>query len=318
MAGRFPQLDFAKGVLILLVLFGHVTYFGEWKPGLDLANSLIYSFHMKCFLFISGYLGYSGYFGSKLKDGFNKLFTRIAVPYLIFHSGYYLALGFAGSMGIKTNTSAPELGVVAFLSTTFLHPVGVYWYLQQLLFFFAILHLASVAAKNSHALFLVLLSCLVLLLHVAGVALNPFLLLGALAKLLDIPTRGAYWALVPVLAVLELLALPDSGDNLLLVLLLVGNVLLFLFAFQTYRSESLIGRVAWLGANTMPIYALHPYILIAFKFRPVREPLLAIDPTGLLHAFTATFGTLIACVLLSKLIEKVHLDGLLFGRTKKS
>lgn len=72
MKGRDETIDVLKGIAILLVVLGHIAA----APKL---TSVIYSFHMPLFIFISGYLAqHSLLFGKKMpkKSLGNVIYTR--------------------------------------------------------------------------------------------------------------------------------------------------------------------------------------------------------------------------------------------------
>ena len=48
---RIEEIDFIKCVLILLMVTFHLVYIGNTYP---LAKSFVYTFHMPCFLVLSG------------------------------------------------------------------------------------------------------------------------------------------------------------------------------------------------------------------------------------------------------------------------
>jgi len=81
---RVDHLDEGKGLLILLVVFGHVVQ--ELTP--ESTNhrifSCIYSFHMPCFMFLAGYLAYATFRGTNMKElasGVADKTTTILLPY---------------------------------------------------------------------------------------------------------------------------------------------------------------------------------------------------------------------------------------------
>ncbi|MBU3004341.1 acyltransferase family protein [Paraglaciecola arctica] len=90
MKNRVDWIDYAKGIGIILVVYGHVAR-GLYSAGLGLPtniqkliDSIVYSFHMPLFFFLSGLFFYD----SLLKRGsrnlvFNKIDT-IIYPYLIW------------------------------------------------------------------------------------------------------------------------------------------------------------------------------------------------------------------------------------------
>lgn len=92
---RWKELDFTKGVLILLVVIFHLGYFHEKHPML---YQIVYSFHMPCFLLISGYLFNVD---KSIKDFVNVL-RKVFVPYFLFETIYLLCISI---MGTHWNTS---------------------------------------------------------------------------------------------------------------------------------------------------------------------------------------------------------------------
>ncbi|MGI6006720.1 MAG: acyltransferase family protein [Ruminococcus sp.] len=53
---RDYYIDNLKAVLIILVIIGHFSIKYPWVPVIDRLGDLIYTFHMPCFVFVSGYL----------------------------------------------------------------------------------------------------------------------------------------------------------------------------------------------------------------------------------------------------------------------
>ena len=74
--GRYKFLDVAKGIAIILMVFGHCT---EWNK----IYNYIYLFHMATFIFISGYLFKNRCF-SNLKELTDYLKARIKKLYLFY------------------------------------------------------------------------------------------------------------------------------------------------------------------------------------------------------------------------------------------
>jgi fucose 4-O-acetylase-like acetyltransferase len=84
MSKRVEYVDECKGLLIILVVLGHVVQ--ELTPegtNHPLFNC-IYAFHMPCFMFLAGYLAYSTFSASNLKElaiGIADKTTTILLPY---------------------------------------------------------------------------------------------------------------------------------------------------------------------------------------------------------------------------------------------
>ena len=131
---RILELDYLKGILILLVISFHLVYFEQLYPFI---KQVVYTFHMPGFLLISGYLMNV----SKQPKDFLRTLLWLAIPYIIMESGYiYMA-----SL-LPINEHIDHLTPAVFLDRLLLHPLGPYWYLHTLIICGAIYYLIH----NSH------------------------------------------------------------------------------------------------------------------------------------------------------------------------
>lgn len=83
---RDPRIDFAKGILIVLVVLGHciqISYAGSDEFYSNWLFKLIYSFHMPAFMLISGWLFYSSRYKTFRQIAVAKL-QQIGIPFLAF------------------------------------------------------------------------------------------------------------------------------------------------------------------------------------------------------------------------------------------
>ena len=93
---RDKTIDFIKGILILFVILGHTTLgltdmysFDDTMNGI--AN-VIYSFHMPCFIAVSGFL-YSEYVGDASQGIFSRIGHKafnILLPYVMISVIYWI------------------------------------------------------------------------------------------------------------------------------------------------------------------------------------------------------------------------------------
>ena len=81
---RQPELDFIKGVMIVLVVVFHLGYIGDLYPT---AKALVYTFHMPTFLLLSGYLLHT----QRPAAAFGRKLLWIFVPYAVMESAYVVA-----------------------------------------------------------------------------------------------------------------------------------------------------------------------------------------------------------------------------------
>ena len=76
---RLVYLDALKGILMVLVILGHVIQSSISDYQHNVLFRLIYSFHMPLFFLISGYLTYKGKYDGKLVP---KRFVQCIIPFI--------------------------------------------------------------------------------------------------------------------------------------------------------------------------------------------------------------------------------------------
>ena len=118
---RIQELDFLKGILILLVISFHLVYFEQLYP---YAKQVVYTFHMPGFLLISGYLMNV----SKPPRAFLRTLLWLAVPYTFMEGGYIIMASL-----LPINDHIDHLTAGVFLDRLILHPLGPPWYFHTLI-----------------------------------------------------------------------------------------------------------------------------------------------------------------------------------------
>lgn len=113
---RNLRIDNAKGILIILVVIGHFLLPDTSTRFTTNTLYLIYTFHMPCFIFLSGYLA-KGVYRGKGTFRWDRLFKLIWL-YFLFKIGVHITEGLLeGSIGLSIN---------------FFHESGAPWYLLAL------------------------------------------------------------------------------------------------------------------------------------------------------------------------------------------
>ena len=125
MQQRILQLDYLKGVFILLMVIFHLQLINKTYPVLSEA---VYTFHMSAFLIISGYLANI----EKDIKTFGKGILRLLVPYVIFESIYILMIYFLGKI-VGASNQIENLDVYEFIHMIIFQPFGTYWYIHTLI-----------------------------------------------------------------------------------------------------------------------------------------------------------------------------------------
>ena len=100
---RDDILDFAKGLLICLVVYAHLPMEGKWHDSLHSLAGFLYTFHIYAFVRITGFL-----FSRKLNGGRKeilKVAVRMFKPYFAVGVLNVLFYCIAGKLGIKTTNN---------------------------------------------------------------------------------------------------------------------------------------------------------------------------------------------------------------------
>lgn len=311
---RNGALDAVKGLMIILMVYGHVTHTGSLKAIQDVVVVWIYTFHMPVFLLLSGY-----FFASRLRDKpiLRPVWRRLIIPYLIFEAVYLCGLWGARSIGLPTNNTPPAADFLNLLRTEFLHPIGAYWFIHALIVVQLSLALARrVATTSASPVFsvwtvaaLVLGSAvsLGLLRDIAAVYFSVGLLIAVTGASVLGNLRIALPGLVMCLAV-------RRGAPVELALLQLGWVLsitAILSVLFIRAPEKVTGTFAWFGRNTLSIVVLHALFIVALK--PAARLFNAIDPSGLLHSAISVIAALAGCLALARVFDLLGLSRPLFG-----
>ena len=142
---RIPELDYLKGVLILLVIAFHLVWFEQLHPDI---KQVVYCFHMPGFLFIAGYLMNVG----KAPRDFLRTLLWLAVPYLFMESGYIVMASL-----LPINDHIDCLTSSVFFDRLLLHPLGPPWFLHALMLceaaYYIIIYIIGKCSKEQEKTF---------------------------------------------------------------------------------------------------------------------------------------------------------------------
>ena len=262
---RIKELDYLKGVMIILVITFHLVYFEHLYP---YAKQVVYTFHMPGFLIISGYLMNV----EKPWRQFLKTLCSYAVPYLVMESGYIVM---ASVLPIREHID--ELTVGVFFEKLFLHPLGPYWYLLTLLVCGALY-----AAVSSRVILLgIIFFAIAKWVGMITLPCALYFLAGVVIRRSGIGFtdvfKGSFLAIVAfaLLAWFPENCRMDAAGGVLMVYLAISGLL---WAFQYARAWVKDGLL-YLGQRTMPLFLFSP--LFTFLCKPL-VPYLSFDPTCML------------------------------------
>ena len=277
---RVCWVDTLKGLLIVLVVFGHaitnyssIAESAQWNRICD----AIYVFHMPAFFFVSGYLQ-SRSISNKTPDRKYciKKIVSLAVPMIAFSVLYwtvkYVATQF--TEGVVANPQS-----IFDLLLMFIYPIGEYWFLYALL----LISLVDICFSKFKVPVVVQgIFWLVLLAATNWLpGLLPFFGKSVFPRMFR---NGIYFLLGKVFFLkLEQHIKKSSAIIVLAVMLLSWIGWYTLGVFDRYTAfrliltcSTIIGLVIicnkfdsvilrYLGKNSMEIYLLHPYFIVLSK-----------------------------------------------------
>ncbi len=330
---RNQTLDLIKGFAILLVVLGHAIQFNDLENfNSNIVFRIIYSFHMPLFMFVSGYISYRTFDGSKAK--LFKRFKSLIVPFFVWFcisiSISYLTFLFSGGkmpnfiLGIKNIILYPDTGL---------------WFLWILFLNYLILYLSLFLSSDKEDLYMFLFFLLINL--VTRITMFDYFGLGLLSwhlfffgfgyvfskrnklfrkplnslyliSLILFPILVSYWSRVNNPSFIEYFEFNNNIKSFINIMyrffVPIFGIILIYVSFDKIANYSFIfkSQLLKIGTLTIEIYTAHFYFL-HFTY--------LLGSTPLLYKIIITFFiSLIGCILIQYLIKKNNfLSTLLYG-----
>ena len=287
---RIDELDFLKGIFIILMITFHLVYIGDSYP---YAKRIVYTFHMPGFLIISGYLINI----TKPCKDLIKTMLGYAIPYVVMESGYIVM---AAVLPIREHIDVLTFG--GFIDRLLLHPIGPYWYLQTLITcgvsYILVFHFVPMKTNSRIILLGIIFHVLSDMLGITSFACSLYFLAGVLLRQSGISFTDVFQQSPMAIIAFILLAMhpqnllmDKSGGVLMVYLVIVG--FLFVHSHAGQKENSLL---TFLGKNTMPLFLFSP--IFTFLCKPL-VPILQFEPTGLLFLSVS----LLICITGSLFVE---------------
>lgn len=308
---RTNWVDYAKAIGIILVVYGHVARglfnagMGLPEPLYHLADSVVYSFHMPLFFFLSGLFFHHSY--SKLGVGgliLNKLDT-IVYPYLLW------SILQGGAEVVLSNYTNGNVMISDVLSVW--NPRAQFWFLYALFLVFVATSIIYFLTSQKHIVVVLILAgilnvhCEVFfdVLSVEFVAENTvFFVFGIIFMKYDLTyVLSSYRSLLATLILFVVSQYLFHGylgmtyiNKGVGSLLLACISILFVVALSIALAKSANRFLAYLGASSMAIYLMH--ILAGSGARVVLHRLLGIDAVGVNLALGCLAGIFVPLLVL--------------------
>lgn len=303
---RVCEIDYLKGMLILLMVTFHLVYIEDLYP---YAKQVVYTFHMPCFLFFSGYLMNM----RKDRKGFLRTLGFLLIPYTIMESGYILM---ASILPIREGID--DLAALVFIDKLLLHPIGPYWYLQTMAICGLLYYIALQYLHVTHLSRIIILgiSLYYLALFTGAVSFVNcmYFLAGAILRqskvsFLELFQQSGF----SVIAFLLLIMTPSN-----LTAETVGSVLIVFFFVSSARSSfhyvptAVRTTLEYIGQNTLPVFLFSPVFTFMCK---AMVPFFQFDSSGLLFLVISLIICVSGSLIIGMLIDTTGMSPYLIGRT---
>ena len=304
---RIKELDYLKGVMIILVITFHLVYFEHLYP---YAKQVVYTFHMPVFLLISGYLMNI----SKKWGAFLLTIVGLVIPYLVMESGYIVM----ASM-LPINEHIDHLTVGLFFDKLLLHPLGPYWYLHTLILCGLTYRLIMGTVLNNWMIRTIpMILVFYLFSHVLGILSFPlamYFLTGTVLRqsqtdFVRFFHSSAFAILAFALLICEPAYLSPATLGGLLIVYLVISGCLFLFS---YSHRSVLNVIGFFGRNSLLLYVFSPIFTILCK---QMVPYLTFDKSGMLFLIASLIVCVSGSLAIGYLMDLLRISPLFFRKQR--
>lgn len=281
-------------ILAVLVMFLHsqnveqyTTVNQTFIPGFEyFVSRTLGNLAVPCFFLISAYLFFRNYGRDKIIGKYKSRIKSVLIPYLLWNFLYYLAFLALVAFPISRyfmDTQQVEFSLQELLQAVFNYKYnGVYWFMQQLIWFVALSPVVWILMRKKAGLILpvlcVVMDCSGIYLPFPGFGIRFDMLvywcLGCYFALHEAETfesrgsRTRIWASCAIVLILlgirfwvEFVDAGNSYNKYFLSLLLLGNVLAFWFALDIIKYV----KIYWWMEITFFIYSTHPMLVDAVK-----------------------------------------------------
>lgn len=310
---RIKELDYLKGVMIILVITFHLVYFEHLYP---YAKQVVYTFHMPVFLLISGYLMNI----SKKWGAFLLTIVGLVIPYLVMESGYIVMASL-----LPINEHIDHLTVGLFFDKLLLRPLGPYWYLHTLILCGLTYRLIMGTILRDTVFFdnwMIRIIPMILVFyffsHVLGLlsfSLAMYFLAGTVLRHSQTDfTRffhsSAFAILAFALLICEPAYLSPATLGGVLIVYLVTSGCLFLFR---YSHRSVLNVIGSFGRNSLLLYVFSPIFTILCK---QLVPYLAFDKTGMLFLIASLVVCISGSLAIGYVMDFLRISPLFFRKQR--
>lgn len=328
---RLHYIDQLKGIAIFLVVIGHIIQMNSKDFENNVLFSIIYSFHMPLFMFISGYVAFKSTKANIFQSYFKFLVKRVRTLLIPFLSWQLLVNPFFFRDNTISNPIFKFLNLVTHLSAG----LWFLWFLFLLTLLYSLFLFISnkLNRKNTVLIDVIVLAVtlipLLLIKHLQFVSyINSLILyflfyfLGIFISKFELIKSLISNSIVFSISILIFILLcrtyhfgDESGKNLLIKIILSCSSIISLYNIvKRFKWNPFIDASirAW-GKNSLIIYVTH-FSIVSFLSYGYTIPQLEIFPLLLGTTITAII-IILFCLGIARLVETIPLlDLLLYGR----
>lgn len=259
------EINSIRCTLILLVILIHCTPFKDAYPAMQNA---ILAFVVPLFLFITGYL----FNVDKTWRQFGQYLWTMTMMYAVFETAYTILSYF---FPVRDGIDVLSLGAV--VERLLLHPIGPYWYLHTMIICGGVYYLSHRVCSrlgSANAMTWTLLMAVALSYY------TPLLSLSSpLAFFAGVAVRrryGEFGGIFKGSAASSIIAImtvayavctnKEYATQLSYFSIVLGICVVEFTVWYTRRMDGTLSRaIGYIGANTLPIYLLHPIFTLLSK-----------------------------------------------------
>jgi hypothetical protein len=307
------EIDFTKGILILLMVLFHIRYVGIFEEQFNLLKTLVYSFHMPGFLVLSGFLTN---FDKPVKKFFIDNCRKILIPFLVFEFLYIFALYIVQYFGIETSNHVERLDIINVCKYLFVHPTGTYWYLYTLFLCNVLYYLCRNLLKGYGINILIIFALVLYVFSLfTGLSIGNFIfyIIGIIIKNYNsqysTAIKSSRLSIIPVI-VIACIALPTlDGFSIygVIITYLMLSFCLSLFIIMKNKKHFFV----YLGQNSYAFVLFSPIFTVSCGI--FLKYFVAFDTTGILYLVFASVFTIIGSLFVAFLVTKIKISYYLLG-----
>lgn len=308
MSSRINELDYLKGIFIILMIVFHLVYIGDKYP---YVKQVVYTFHMPGFLIISGYL-------ANIRKGYRCFFHTVLwlfIPYAIMEAGYVIM-----SAILPVRESVENVTMSVLFSKIFISPIGPYWYLHTLIVCITVYYFINKLCTRLDKLsfFIILGTCFWAMhywLRIISFSNAIYFLAGVIIyqskqSFLSV-FRPSVFSAIPFAI---LCCYPDALNRLTL----GGGVVTYMaISMQLWGANHIPGRlkniIIAVGRNTLPILLFSPIFTILSK---CFLPLFAFDNSGMCFMGVSVIFVLCGSLSIVWCMDRLSISRWFFGQEK--